>query len=81
MNCSIAGMAKKVNLAKQLQEVLGQAEVTNRQPAAPATAAFYLMQLRSATRKISVPRRRLTVVAENAAGAEAPRPVKIHRHR
>jgi len=79
MNCSIAGMAKKVNLAKQWQEVLGQAEVTDRQPSAPA--ALYLMQLRSATRKISTPRRRLTVSVEHEHDGERPRPVKIHRHR
>jgi len=80
MNCGIAGMAKKVNLAKQWQEVLGQAEVTDRQPSTPA-AALYLMQLRSATRKISTPRRRLTVAVENDTDAETPRPIKIHRHR
>ena len=80
MNCVIAGMAKKVNLAKQWQEVLGQAEVTDRQPSAPAST-LYLMQLRSASRKISPPRRRLTVAVENETDAETPRPVKIHRHR
>jgi len=79
MNCGIAGMAKKTNLARQWQEVIGQAEVTDRQPAAPA--ALYLMQLRSATRKISVPRRRLAVTVEPEADAETPRPVKINRSR
>jgi len=80
MNCVIAGMAKKVNLAKQWQEVVGQAEVTDRQPSSPAST-LYLMQLRSAARKISPPRRRLTVAVENETDAETPRPVKIHRHR
>jgi len=79
MNCGIAGMAKKANLAKQWQEALGQAEVTDRQPSAPAAAALYMMQLRSAARKISAPRRRLTVAVEDEA--ETPRPVKINRHR
>ena len=80
MNCGIAGMAKKVNLARQWQEALGQAEVTDRQPSAPA-AALYLMQLRSAARKISTPKRRLAVAIEDEAEAETPHPVKIHRHR
>ena len=80
MNCGIAGMAKKTNLARQWQEVIGQAEVTDRQPSAPATA-LYLMQLRSATRKISVPRRRLAVTVEPETDAETPRPVKINRSR
>ena len=81
MNCGIAGMAKKANLAKQWQEALGQAEVTDRQPSAPAAAALYMMQLRSAARKISVPRRRLAVAVEDEAEVETPRPVKINRHR
>jgi len=80
MNCGIAGMAKKANLARQWQEALGQAEVTDRQPSAPA-AALYLMQLRSAARKISTPKRRLAVAIEDEAEAETPHPVKIHRHR
>jgi hypothetical protein len=80
MNCGIANMAKKANLARQWQEVLGQAEVTDRQPSAPA-AALYLMQLRSAARKISPPRRRLAVVVEQEADVENPHPVKINRSR
>lgn len=80
MNCGIAGMAKKANLARQWQEVVGQAEVTDRQPSAPA-AALYLMQLRAAARKISPPRRRLAVVVEREADAENPHPVKINRSR
>jgi len=80
MNCSIAGMAKKTDLARQWQEVIGQAEVTDRQPSAPA-AALYLMQLRSASRKISVPRRRLAVTVDNETETGHPRPVKIHRSR
>ena len=80
MNCGIAGMAKKANLARQWQESVGQAEVTDRQPSAPATA-LYLMQLRSAARKISTPRRRLAIEVEDEADAETPHPVKIHRHR
>ena len=80
MNCGIAGMAKKANLARQWQEVVGQAEVTDRQPSAPANA-LYLMQLRASARKISPPRRRVAVVVEHEADAENPRPVKIHRHR
>ena len=80
MNCGIASMAKKANLAKQWQEAVGQAEVTDRQPSPPG-AALYLMQLRSATRKISTPRRRLAVTVEREADAEAPHPVKINRSR
>ena len=80
MNCGIAGMAKKVNLARQWQEVVGQAEVTDRQPAPPATA-LYLMQLRAATRKISPARRRVAVAVEREDEAENPRPVKINRSR
>ncbi len=80
MNCGIAGMAKKANPARQWQEVIGQAEVTDRQPSTPASA-LYLMQLRSAARKISTPRRRLSVVVEHGADAENPHPVKINRHR
>jgi hypothetical protein len=80
MNCGIVCMAKKANLARQWQEALGQAEVTDRQPSAPA-AALYLMQLRSAARKISTPKRRLAVAIEDEANAETPHPVKIHRHR
>ena len=80
MNCGIAGMAKKANLARQWQEVIGQAEVTDRQPSAPA-AALYLMQLRAAARKISPPRRRVTVALEDEADAEKPHPVKINRSR
>jgi hypothetical protein len=80
MNCSIACMAKKANLARQWQEVIGQAEVTDRQPSAPA-AALYLMQLRAAARKISPPRRRVTVALEDEADTEKPHPVKINRSR
>jgi hypothetical protein len=80
MNCGIAGMAKKANLARQWQEVIGQAEITDRQPSAPATA-LYLMQLRAAARKVSVPRRRLAVAVEHEADAENPHPVKIRRPR
>jgi len=76
MNCGIAGMAKKENPARHWQEIIGQAEVTDRQPAGTANA-LYLMQLRAATRRISPPRRRLTVAVEHEAGAEHP--VKIHR--
>jgi hypothetical protein len=78
MNCGIASMAKKANLARQWQEVIGQAEVTDRQPSAPASA-LYLMQLRAAARKISPLRRRVAVVVEHEADAENPRPVKINR--
>ena len=78
MNCGTASMAKKENPARQWQEIIGQAEVTDRQPAGSANA-LYLMQLRSAARKISPPRRRLTLAVEHEAGAENPRPVKIHR--
>jgi hypothetical protein len=78
MNCGIAGMAKKANLARQWQEAAGQAEVTDRQPSTPG-AALYLMQLRSAARKVSTPRRRLAVTVEHEADAEAPHPVKINR--
>ena len=80
MNCGTVSMAKKANLARQWQEVIGQAEVTDRQPSAPATA-FYLMQLRAAARKISLPRRRVAVVVEHEANAETPHPVKINRPR
>jgi len=80
MNCGIAGMAKKANLARQWQETIGQAEVTDRQPSASATA-LYLMQLRAAARKISMPRRRLSVVVEREPDAETPHPVKINRSR
>jgi len=80
MNCGIASMAKKANLARQWQEVIGQAEVTDRQPSAPATA-LYMMQLRAAARKISAPRHRLAVAVEEEADAETPHPVKIRRHR
>jgi hypothetical protein len=80
MNCISAGMAKKVNLAKQWQEVLGQAEVTDRQPSAAPTP-LYLVQLRPAARKIPTPKRRLAVTVEREADMETPRPVKIHRHR
>ena len=80
MNCGIASMAKKANLARHWQEMVGQAEVTDRQPSTPA-AALYLMQLRAAARKISVPRRRLAVTVEHETDAEHPRPVKINRHR
>jgi len=80
MNCGIANMAKKANLARQWQAVIGQAEITDRQPSAPA-AALYLMQLRSAARKISPPRRRLEVAVEHEADTETPRPVKINRPR
>ena len=80
MNCGIASMAKKANLARQWQETLGQAEVTDRQPSAPA-AALYLMQLRSAGRKISIPKHRVAIAVEDDADAEKPRPVKISRHR
>ena len=80
MNCGIAGMAKKANLARQWQEVIGQAEITDRQPSAPATA-LYLMQLRAAARKVSVPRRRLAVAVEHEADVENPHPVKIRRPR
>ena len=80
MNCGIACMAKKANLARQWQEVIGQAEVTDRQPSAPATA-LYMMQLRAAARKISTPRHRLAVAVEDEADAEKPHPVKIRRHR
>ena len=78
MNCGIASMAKKANLARQWQEVVGQAEVTDRQPSTPATA-LYLMQLRAAARKISPPRRRLAIAVEREADAENPHPVKISR--
>jgi hypothetical protein len=80
MNCGIARMAKKANLAKQWQETVGQAEVTDRQPTAPASA-LYLMQLRAAARKISPPRHRLAVTVEREAEVEAPHPVKIKRSR
>ncbi|MGD0745099.1 MAG: hypothetical protein ABSA45_08080 [Verrucomicrobiota bacterium] len=73
-------MAKKANPARQWQEVVGQAEVTDRQPTATATA-LYLMQLRAAARKISPPRRRLAVAVEHKDDAEKPRPVKINRPR
>jgi len=78
MNCSIASMAKKANLARQWQEIVGQAEVTERQPSASATA-LYLMQSRTAARKISPPKHRLTVTVENETEVERPRPVKIKR--
>ena len=73
-------MAKKANLARQWQEVVGQAEVTDRQPSAPAST-LYMMQLRAAARKISTPRHRLAVTVEHPTDAETPHPVKIHRHR
>ena len=73
-------MAKKANLARQWQEANGQAEVTDRQPSAPATA-LYMMQLRAAARKISTPRRRLAVAVEHETDAETPLPVKIKRPR
>ncbi len=80
MNCGIAGMAKKANLARQWQEAVGQAEVTDRQPS-PSASALYLMQLRASSRKISPPRRRLAVTVEQESDADAPHPVKINRSR
>ncbi len=72
-------MAKKANLAKQWQEMLGQAEVTDRQPSTPG-AALYMMHSRTASRKISMPKHRLAVVVEDGTDIEKPRPVKINRH-
>jgi hypothetical protein len=76
MNCGIASMARKANLARQLEEMHGRAEITDRQPSGTA-AALYLIQLRSAARRISTPRRRLAIAIEREAGAETPQPVKI----
>jgi len=67
-------MAKKANLSRLLRENHRRAEIPGRQP--PSPAALYLMQLRAA-RRIPLPRRRLTVAADDPARDEIPRPVKI----
>jgi hypothetical protein len=74
MNCGNPFMARKANVSRQLQEALGQADVTDRQPS-DLVAALYLMQLRAAGRKISTPRRRVAVVTDRVA--QVPEPVKI----
>jgi hypothetical protein len=68
-------MARKMNALKLAQETRGQAAVTNRQPV--PQVALYLMQPHLQTLKISPPRRRLQVVNDIEAHAEASGPVKI----
>jgi hypothetical protein len=76
MNCDGQGMARKANTLTVLQEMHGQSQVTNRQPAAEL-AALYLMQVRTRALKVSQPRRRLRVVTDAETRAEIARPVSI----
>jgi len=78
MNCGTGGMARKANLSRQMQELHGQAEITDRRPADLVTA-LYLMQLRANARTISQPRRRLAIVMEREPLAQMPQPVRIVR--
>jgi hypothetical protein len=75
MNCGKRFMARKMNALKLALETRGQAAVTNRQPV--PQVALYLMQPHLQTLKISPPRRRLQVVNDVEAHAEASGPVKI----
>ena len=69
-------MARNLNRLKQAQADRAQAAITNRQPAHPA-GAFYLMQLRSQTQKVSPFRRVLQITVEPEPRPEAPRLIKI----
>ena len=72
----LCGMARKANTLMVLQEMRGQAQVTNRQPVADL-AALYLMQVRTRTLKVAPPRRRLKVMTDAATRAGVSHPVKI----
>ena len=69
-------MARKANTLTVLQEMRGQAQITNRQPVVEP-AALYLMQVRTRALKIAAPRRRLRVAADAETRAEILHPVKI----
>ena len=69
-------MARKANTISVLQEMRGQAQVTNRQPAAEL-AALYLMQVRKRALEIPPPRRRLKIATDAVTRAEISEPVKI----
>lgn len=72
----LKGMARKANTISVLQEMRGQAQVTNRQPAAEL-AALYLMQVRKRALQIPPPRRRLKIATDAVTRAEISEPVKI----
>jgi len=71
-------MAKKVNLLKLAQVTRGQAEVTDRWPAA-VSPALYLMQLRLPKLRISPTKRKLPVILDPESRDDVPQRVKI-RH-
>ncbi len=72
----LSGMARKANTLTVLQEMHGQAQVTNRQPAMEM-AALYMMQVRTRALKVSQPRRRLRVFADAETRAEICHSVEI----
>jgi hypothetical protein len=73
-------MAKKLKLMSLFQEISGRAQVTNRRPA-PASAAMYLMQLRSQSGAAVLPRRRFMISVDLSQTQPLPHPVKINHVR
>ena len=78
MSCNDWCMAKKVNHLRLAQVNWGQAQVTNRRPAAES-AALYLMQIRSARLKVSPLKKRLPILTDAVTRADLPQPVKIRQ--
>jgi len=76
MKCIKNFMARKMNSMKFAQETQGNAAITYRRPELQI-AAYYLMQLRTQTLRISPPRRRLQVFADAETRAQIEHPVKI----
>jgi hypothetical protein len=72
-------MATKMKLLKLLQEVKGFAQITNRRPA-PRPPFLYLMQLRSQTAQVDLPKRRLAI-EKGKDTSHVPLPVKINHIR
>lgn len=70
-------MATKFKLMKQMQEVHGYAQITNRRPV-PRPPVLYIMQLRAQSAQISVPKRRLAVQTDAKDYAPTPAAIKIN---
>jgi hypothetical protein len=70
-------MAAKIKMLKLLQEIRGFADVTNRRPQ-PRSPGLLVTQMRSHVIQATLPRRRLSVSADQQDHPDISHPVKIN---